>query len=307
MTFLILESIPYSPHIETAGEIALTLKKKNKVFFSWLGDNLPWNDWEHNFLAKILGYSDKKKIKTFIDILKNKKINIINYKTDIIINKKIIKWANKFDGNIAQLKKFKYKKCNLGLGVASSLISLSHDSAYDTQNNLNITRNALISAAIIYERTNYLINLIKPSCIITFNGRFATSLPIIEIAKKKKIKLLRHERGSSFTKYEIFDYDIHNPYKRFLSIKKFIKNKKKNFVKMGHKFFINKRNHIPMKYEMEKKHFLFQQKELFPKKLPNKRRIVFFTASEDEHESTKYQLNKLAWSSQFKALDTLIE
>jgi hypothetical protein len=308
MTFLILESISNKPHLETSAEIALTLaRKKEKVSFSWLGDNLPWNEWELSLLPKILGCSEKKKIQKFLNILQTNKINIVKYDINFDINKKIIKWANKFNGNINQLKKFRYKKCNLGIGVASSLISHYHDSTYKTENNLNVARKALMSAALIYERANFLVNLIKPSCIITFNGRFATSLPIIEIAKKKKIKLLRHERGSSLTKYEIFNHDIHDPYERFLSIKRFTKNKKKNFLNTGHKFYINKRNHIPLEYDMEKKHFLFQEKEIFPKNISKCRRIVFFTASEDEHESIKYQLSKLAWDSQLKALNDLID
>ena len=298
MTFLILESISNKPHLETSAEIALTLtRKKEKVSFSWLGDDLPWNEWKLSLLAKILGCSEKKKLQKFLNILQTNKINIVKHDINFAINKKIIKWANRFNGNIDQLKKFRYKKCNLGVGVASSLISYYHDSTYKAQNNLNIARNALISAALIYERANFLINLIKPSCIITFNGRFATSLPIIEIAKKKKIKLLRHERGSSLTKYELFNHNIHDPYERFLSIKRFTKNKKKTFLNAGHKFYINKRNHVPLEYDMEKKHFLFQEKEIFPKNISKCRRI-------DQNKWKMYDNNKIKVIDAFDETDS---
>tara|TARA_Y100000591_G_C21812615_1_gene688810 strand:- start:1132 stop:1782 length:651 start_codon:yes stop_codon:yes gene_type:complete len=45
---------------------------------------------------------------------------------------------------------------------------------------------------------------------------------------------------------------------------------------------------------------------MFQKK-KKKYRIVFFTASEDEHESTKYQLTNLVWESQETAIKKLIK
>ena len=56
MKILIVESIAASPHLETSGEIALRLQaEKHDVSFSWVGFNLPWNDWELGTFKKVLG------------------------------------------------------------------------------------------------------------------------------------------------------------------------------------------------------------------------------------------------------------
>ena len=61
--YLIIETCPCSPHIETSIEIALNLKKKgNKVFFFWCGFDLLFSEWTpvdnkilsyHQFVVKI--------------------------------------------------------------------------------------------------------------------------------------------------------------------------------------------------------------------------------------------------------------
>ena len=55
MKYLFIETIFNSPHLETSAEIALDLKlKKKKVYFSWIGDDLPWSDWILSKNSKII-------------------------------------------------------------------------------------------------------------------------------------------------------------------------------------------------------------------------------------------------------------
>ena len=110
MKILIVESIAASPHLETSGEIALRLQaEKHDVSFSWVGFNLPWNDWELGTFKKVLGGSYEKKVKEFTHILLKRgiKINNINYSINY---KKIYKWSKKFNGNLSQLKNYEYDK-----------------------------------------------------------------------------------------------------------------------------------------------------------------------------------------------------
>ena len=212
MKYLFLETVFDSPHLETSAEIALNIKsKKNDVFFSWLGDNLPWSEWHLSRTKRFLWASIQKKVNLIQKILEEKNINLINpNKIEKKSFDKIEKWAKSFNGNLVSLKKFGYKKQNLGLGVSSSLISIFHQSNFDTKKYHKTVYKSLKSSAIIYERSLELINRIKPDYVVTFNNRFATSLPIILAAKLKKIKIIRHERGSNFDKYEIFKKDVHN-------------------------------------------------------------------------------------------------
>ena len=65
-------------------------------------------------------------------------------------------------------------------------------------------KSAFCSGCIVYERAKIVIDKVKPNLIYTFNSRFVISKPILDIANEKKIKVYRHERGSSLNKYEIF-------------------------------------------------------------------------------------------------------
>ena len=74
MKTIIIESIWPSPHLETAGEIALNLKERKKsIFFVWVGSDKFWHEWRISKFLKILGCDPKKKVDKFIKILKKKK------------------------------------------------------------------------------------------------------------------------------------------------------------------------------------------------------------------------------------------
>ena len=78
MKYLFLETVFDSPHLETSAEIALNLKlKKNDVFFSWLGDNLPWSDWHLSRTKRVFGASIQKKVNLIQKILEENNINLI--------------------------------------------------------------------------------------------------------------------------------------------------------------------------------------------------------------------------------------
>lgn len=310
MRYLCLETVFDSPHLETSAEIALDKnKKKNNIFFSWIGNDLPWSDWYLSKTKKVLGASIEKKVRLIEGILKEKNINIVETnKIDEVKLNKIKKWAKKFDGDLFKLKKYCYKKQYLGLGVSSSLISFFHQSNFDAKRYQKIVHECLISSAIIYERSLNLIKKTKPDCIITFNNRFATALPIILAAKKNKIKVIRHERGSNFNKYETFTKDVHNLEYRAENVNNYW-NKEKNLKKkinISKKYFYNRRNGIPLNWDLKKNHSIDQLSGYVPVK-NKKYRIVFYTTNEDEHESIKDQLTSIVWQSQEDALQKLIQ
>ena len=73
MKTIIIESIWAKPHLETAGEIALEFKNKNKdISFSWIGSDLFWHEWRIPKFLKLFGSDPKKKIDSFLKIFKKK-------------------------------------------------------------------------------------------------------------------------------------------------------------------------------------------------------------------------------------------
>jgi hypothetical protein len=247
MKVLIIESIANKPHLETSGEIALNYKIKNhKVFFAWIGNGLPWNDWENPYILKLFNIKIENRVNLFKEILKKNRIDVLNDK--IINNKELIKYekiSKQLIRKNKNLNNLKYKNIDLGIGIKSSLISYLKDSKINFSKNYKKIIKLIISSIIIVERTLSLILKVKPKLIITFNNRFFLSNPIIQIAKKYNIKIIRHERGSSYKKYELYKKDVHDIHYIKKQIKKYWNNKNVSITKkitLSKKYFWKRRN-----------------------------------------------------------------
>ncbi len=304
MKIFLIESVAATPHLETSGEIAIRLKKEgHDVSFYYIGNNLPWNDWDLTFIAKFLGGSFDKKIIKFCELLKKNKIKIGD--NNIKVNKeKVYNWSKKFDGNLEQLKKYKYDGSILGSSVASSLISQVHDVNVDVENNINKVSNLLYSSALIYERCKKLIIKNRPDKIFTFNNRFATTYPIICAAKKLKINICIHERGSDISKFEIYPKDAHNIN---LIQKKILfywrNNKDKNKFKNANNYFLKKKQGK----NFNKKNLVNYKKNQIKNYLPilptNKRIVSFFTSRDYEKASiVDQEFNQKKYFEKFKKI-----
>ena len=284
MKTIVIESIWPKPHLETAGEIVLNLKKNdNNVSFAWIGSDIFWHEWRISKFFKFFGNDPQKRIDNFIKILKQNKINIIETK-DVYNTSLIEDWALKFKGNINDLKKYKYKNMPLGMGVASSLITFYNNKRPNLKSIIVKVRELLCTSALVYEKSINIILEHKPNRIITFNNRFASSLPIILAAKQKKIEIFRHERGSSYDRYFLFKFDINDP-RNFTNINKdWIKSKNKNKIKIANNFFKKKINKS-FRDEVNKNFTINQIKNFLPP-LPTKKKIItYYTSTEYEQEA----------------------
>ena len=77
MRYLIAESVALKPHLETAAEIGISeLKNGNEVSFLWLGDMLPWSDWDLPFISRWMGCSLSKRVKSFEKLIAKHGINV---------------------------------------------------------------------------------------------------------------------------------------------------------------------------------------------------------------------------------------
>ena len=307
MRYLIIESVGLKPHLETAGEIALRLRDEgHDVIFCWVGSNLPWSDWYLPRVAAFIGCSLINRVKKFLTILRQEAIRVVdcpNLETKTI--NEIYKWASEFEGDIEELKKYKYKiTASLGMGSASSLISKHGDGLLSPCIHKNETKQSLIASALVYERVTSLITRVNPDVVITFNGRFATSRPIVVIGDLLGIPVLRHERGSTFERYETFSDAIHNyAYIRKRIAEYWEKTAPEKRAINGNNFFIRRRSGDGIGWYSFTSH---QKIGCIPRPNPQKKRIVYFSSSDDEYAAVSDSFQLGPWKNQLDAVKDLI-
>ncbi len=307
MKYLILETNALKPHLETAGELAFRLKDEGAaVFYSWLGSDLPWSDWNLPWHLKFIGCSLDKRLNDFSDLLLDSDISILdkpNISDQVVIE--ISDWASSFTGGLDQLKNYKYKEKLLGMGVASSLISFYSDSLYPVQEKFPEVRMALFSAALVYERAFALISMSAPDYVVTFNGRFATAKPIVLAAQELKVKVIRHERGSTFERYETFTDAIHNyEYIKLRINDHWASTNKCDRGLNAKSFFERKRGGDGIGWHS------FTEKQIsgfVPAKKNGCRRVVYFSSSDDEYAAVTDVYKPGPWSNQLTAVNALID
>ncbi len=307
MHYLFVESIAVTPHLETSAEIALTLKSQgHDVSFAWVGEDLPWSDFNLPFYYKFFGLSLSFRLTWLKKIFKKNNIDYCVIKdVDSHQREYIFKWSDDFQGNIGKLKSYNYKRYNLGMGAASSLISLYKDSQLNTLNNKKKVKLALTSSAIVFERSLAIIKALAPDFVVTFNGRFCTSKPIVLAAESLKIKVLRHERGSTFLKYELYSNSIHD----FSYIKRRIIDSWKNAplkyrTIIAKNFFSRKKAGDSIGWYSYTK---YQTHGFAPQKKQGFKRVVYFSSSDDEFAAISESDNQGVWLNQINAVKNLIK
>lgn len=307
MHALIAETVALKPHLETAGEVALTLRAQHeRVSFAWLGDDLPWTDWELPRLARLAGCSLKPRLRRFKKLMRERDIAVLEHADISVAQKAEFKaWADAFDGDLEALKQLSYNGALLGMGVASSLISLTRNSLYDPRSDILRTRACLYTAAIVYGRALALMKRERPDQLVTFNGRFVTSKPIVEAAKKLGVPVLRHERGSTFERYELFDDAVHNyGYIGQRILKAWNAADPATRDEQGHSFYKRRRGGDGLYW------YSFttgMQKGLVPERIPGKRRFVYYTSSDDEYAAVTDVYTPGPWPNQLAAVKDLID
>lgn len=306
MRYLIAESVALNPHLETAGELALRFRDEgHEVSFTWLGDDLPWSDWSLPAVARLLGCSLERRVRRFMGLLGQEGIVVHDQvaPNDGRLGRALM-WAADFRGDTEALKYYRLDSARLGMGAVSSLISLHGDSRYRADLSQEEVHQCLAAAALVYERARSVIEWVRPDVVVTFNGRFATSKPIVAAAEDFGIRTLRHERGSTFQRYEIFEDSVHSyAYRRQRIRDHWSSMPHEERTRNGHKFFERRRCGDGIGWYSFTDH---QQRGRVPAKLDGVRRVVYFSSSDDEYAATTDKCESGPWSDQLAAVNALV-
>lgn len=115
----------------------------------------------------------------------------------------------RFD-SLADLKSYRESGWDLGMGVASSLISASRWSAPDVIEYRPLIERMVRAARLTYRNVATLCGELGAVTVVLFNGRFVTSRAVLRAAQALGIEAVIHERGCDKNHYELFDFLPHD-------------------------------------------------------------------------------------------------
>jgi hypothetical protein len=207
MTKKILFFEPYSlasPHFETALELIQNHRDLGDILFIYqcnaglyFCDSNPYHDLDTCLRCIGRGRNGLKRI-TGKPVSRRSYLNLTK-KELYYINNLFLEFKD-----IDELKAFTFDEIDIGLGSASSLITILKDPRPDTVKHRELILKIIRSSLTVYFSFNKYISSIQPDAVYVFNGRFAVMRVVLRLCQRKKIEIRIHDRGSSMSKYNIF-------------------------------------------------------------------------------------------------------
>ena len=105
--------------------------------------------------------------------------------------------------SIEELNSFEINNIDIGMAVASTLISKTRDPNPNVSNFKNYIHENILMANSIYDAMKYHLQQIEPDVFYLFNGRFAAIRPALRAAQNLGIKTFVHERAGVSQKYTL--------------------------------------------------------------------------------------------------------
>jgi hypothetical protein len=195
-----------------------------------------------------------------------------------------------------------YKGARLGFGVASSLISSTGESAPDlSAAGAKIARDLRVSAEV-FESARALILAHQPKSILTFNGRFACSKPVVEAARLAGVPYQVHDCGALFNRFDVQHDSLHDTGKERQRLLIRWANGPLNKADIARTFFERRRAGDGMGWQS---HTINQMPGSVPAaRFP--RRVVYFMSNDDEFSAIVDYSSHTIFASQRSAVEFLV-
>lgn len=190
MKYLISSVYSATPHFETELEIAQNLiNEGHQVYFLKCNSQLDTCkiNPDHELIKCLICQSKVKEGLNAIDIPKENVLSLPDFNNlDYVIPEY---------SSIEELKEFRYKDSDVGLAVASSLITSLRDNQFDVKLHNDIINRGLLTGMKVHDGYEAILEKINPDVVVIFNGRFLEIKPLMRLCEKLGIDYYTHERG----------------------------------------------------------------------------------------------------------------
>jgi hypothetical protein len=201
---LIIEPFYWTPHVETGLELAEILSKQNIV--TYVGPDV----------LRCVTEGTARRLPRIQNSLTRKR-HVSRYvspkaraysRPEIASIERRLEMPNArafIDPTSPDLQALKFEEFDVGMGVVSSLISLTRDVHFDRAQYGNLAVALGRDAMKLYRLTQELVRANDSDLVILFNGRVASARGIRRACEATGVRYIVHERGSSRDKYALFD------------------------------------------------------------------------------------------------------
>ncbi len=300
MKYLIYSVYSATPHFETELEISQTLiDEGHDVYFLKCNSELD--------TCKI--NPDHDLIKCWICQSKlNEGFKCINIpKENILVLPKYenLEYAIPKYDTISELKEVEYKGSDVGLAVASSLITSLRDNQFDVKLHDDIINRGLLTAMKVHDGCEEILERIKPDAVIIFNGRFLEIKPLMRLCEKRGIDYYTHERGGGNSLYSYRKNTTPHALNSLINeIDIYWGKNDESKIDKGELFFKERRDGVVQSWVSFTEN---QRKNTLPSNFDNtKINIGIFNSSMDEYESIP-DFTNLIYKDDNEAVERLCE
>ena len=302
---------PYAlaiPHFETALELIQNhIDSKDDVYLFHCDADLNFCEKNRDhFLPTCLQCISRRKLGVK-RIDGNEKIKNSNFIDLSKPEKDLINSWNVSFKDIYELKAYRYENTDMGMAIASSLISFLRSPEPDVTANRYLINRMFKASLKVYLSFKKLLHNEKPDLIYLFNGRYSNIRPVVRLCELYSIKYRIHERGANRTKYSLHENHLPHDFNEF----------KKKVDELWNTGLESERYKIAETFYQDRKagkeqawrSFVAAQNE---KELPSnwdtaKRNIVIFNSSEDEFAAIDDSLNDRLFPSQLEGIRFMAE
>jgi len=279
MRYLIYNCSYVTPHLETEMEIALKAQQEgHEIFFFRCQSELKtcFVNPEHKVSACFVCRSKTHNAIKALDLPADHVFSFSQFKITGLNDEYTFP-------SISKLKEFKYKGSDIGFAVASSIISRFRDHQLDTIKYKDEIQKSIVSAIMVHDVGEQLLDKVQPDVVIMFNGRFLEYRPFMRLCEKRDIDFYTHERGGKIDRYMLRKNSTpHSIAFAKNEMEQMWQNAGPEKVTIGENFFKDRRNKVVQSWSV----FTEEQKDgVLPVGFDrSKKNICFFNSSMDEYE-----------------------
>lgn len=302
---LVVDTISWRPHLETSMEIALVAREQGaKVRYLNLRSALPAVE-DASWLPRAFDLNALR-VRRAKPLLAQAGIEV----SEPSIRRAEVARAAAAAGemlarcaDIAALCRLQYDGFDdVGWGTLSSTVEATRNPFVSLHAHRKLLQRFLASALLVYDAVRGAIRDFSPDAVVLFNGRYATTRPILAAARSEGVRALFHERGCDRNHYWLAPESVHDPDYVQGCIRDFWRPE---LAAAGEQYFNERRGRVEKAWLSYTKR---QTQGRIPAAMQDSARwVVFFTSSDDEFVAIGDKYVNEAFPAQIDALRAVMK